>query len=184
MMNIRSIHNRLRIALPVAFVLATVDCSTKELAVNLLAPIHVPHPIIGELLRFTLEFNSQAAMSLPVGRFGRPLLALAAVAIILGLLRMLWTAPLSARWHRLALGLLLGGAVGNLASRLTSARGVVDFIDVGFGAHRFYIFNVADVGVCCGAALLALLLWRHPPLRPSGANPIDSVQGVRRFLNC
>jgi signal peptidase II len=64
--------------------------------------------------------------------------------------------------QRVALGLILGGAAGNLVSRMASARGVVDFIDVGWGAARFYLFNVADVGVCVGAGLLALVLWRAP----------------------
>ena len=160
MITIHAVLNRLRIALPVAFILATVDCTTKELAASFLPPAYLPHPVVGDILRFTLEFNTQAAMSLPVGRFGRPILAVAAIVIVLGLLRLLWTSPPAARWQRLGLGLVLGGALGNLASRITSARGVVDFIDVGIGAHRFYIFNVADIGVCCGAALLAATLWQ------------------------
>jgi lipoprotein signal peptidase len=40
-------------------------------------------------------------------------------------------------------------------------RGVVEFIDIGFGGWRFYTFNLADVGVTCGAILLALLLLRR-----------------------
>jgi signal peptidase II len=56
-----------------------------------------------------------------------------------------------------------GGAIGNLVDRLRSARGVVDFIDVGFpdGGWRFYIFNVADSAVSIGAVLLAIILFRR-----------------------
>ncbi len=151
---------RLRIALPVALILATVDCTTKELAVNLLSPGRALHPLLGGFVRFTLAFNTQAAMSMPTGPFGRPLLTLASLVIIGVLLRMLWRAPLSDRWYRLSVGLILGGAISNLASRAFSPRGVVDFLDLGVGAHRFFICNVADIGVCGGAALLALLLWR------------------------
>jgi signal peptidase II len=58
--------------------------------------------------------------------------------------------------------LITAGALGNLTDRLISSRGVVDFIDVGFGASRFYTFNIADAGVSCGALLLALISLRTP----------------------
>lgn len=161
--------SRLRLALPVAFILATVDCTTKELAVEFLPPVHVPHPILGDLVRFTLSYNTQAAMSVPLGPNARPLLVLASLAVVGLLLRFLWTSQPTAKVQRVALGLILGGAVGNLLSRLQSTRGVVDFIDVGLGGQRFYIFNVADMGICCGAALLALALWRDRS--PEGGSP-------------
>jgi signal peptidase II len=59
-----------------------------------------------------------------------------------------------------ALGLIGGGAAGNLLDRLRSSRGVVDFIDVGVGDVRFWTFNIADAGVFCGAMLLLLVLTR------------------------
>ena len=71
------------------------------------------------------------------------------------------TAPAD-RVRAAALALVAGGAAGNLLDRLRTSRGVVDFIDVGIGAHRFYVFNLADVGVTTGAVLLALALWRSP----------------------
>ena len=60
-----------------------------------------------------------------------------------------------------AVALVCGGAIGNLADRLRWTEGVVDFIDVGVGSYRFWIFNVADVGVTLGAIALAVLLWRR-----------------------
>ena len=51
-------------------------------------------------------------------------------------------------------------------------RGVVDFIDIGVGGWRFWTFNLADVGVTCGAILLALLLLKRggqEPGEPTGA---------------
>jgi signal peptidase II len=48
-----------------------------------------------------------------------------------------------------------------LIDRLRSAQGVVDFIDVGIGAHRWPTFNVADMGVSVGAVLLAWVLWQE-----------------------
>jgi signal peptidase II len=59
----------------------------------------------------------------------------------------------------LAIGLVCGGAVGNLIDRIRSPRGVVDFIDVGVGDFRWPTFNVADMAVSVGAFLLAWVLW-------------------------
>ena len=67
----------------------------------------------------------------------------------------------------LALGLVAGGAAGNLIDRIRSARGVVDFLDVGVGALRWPTFNVADIAVSCGAVALALSLWREDARRPA-----------------
>lgn len=61
----------------------------------------------------------------------------------------------------LALGLVMGGAVGNLINRLWSASGVIDFLDIGIGVHRWPTFNLADIGVSVGAVLLAWSLWRE-----------------------
>jgi signal peptidase II len=167
----RLLLSRLRLALPVAFILTTVDCTTKELAVEFLPPVHVPHPVLGDFLRFTLSYNAQAAMSLPLGPNARPLLVVASFVVLGLLLLLLWTSQPTAKVQRVALGLILGGAVGNLLSRLQSARGVVDFIDVGLRGQRFYIFNVADMGICCGAALLAMALWRGRA--PEASSPGD-----------
>ena len=65
------------------------------------------------------------------------------------------------RLQACAIALIAGGALGNLVDRIRSARGVVDFIDIGLGDRRFWTFNVADVGVTCGALLLAWVLWRR-----------------------
>jgi len=53
----------------------------------------------------------------------------------------------------IALGLLLGGAVGNLVDRLRLGY-VVDFIDIGIGDWRFYTFNLADSAITCSILLL------------------------------
>ena len=53
---------------------------------------------------------------------------------------------------------ILGGALGNLVDRIFYGGLVVDFIDVGIGTHRFYTFNVADMGVTVGGALLFLCI--------------------------
>jgi signal peptidase II len=59
----------------------------------------------------------------------------------------------------LAISLVAAGAIGNVIDRIRSDLGVVDFIDIGVGAHRWPTFNVADIAVTTGAFLLAWVLW-------------------------
>jgi len=56
----------------------------------------------------------------------------------------------------LTLGLLLGGAVGNLIDRVVRGY-VIDFVDMGIGTLRFYTFNVADSAISVAIALLLAL---------------------------
>lgn len=143
-------------ALPVL----VADVVTKRLAAAFLQP-HVPHRVIGEALRFTLTYNRQGVMGLPVGPYGRWLLMALTVVVLVVLFRLLRaTGP--GEWLRAAaLGLVMGGACGNLLDRLLSGRGVVDFIDVGTRGWRFWTFNVADSAVDVGVALLVWALWRE-----------------------
>ena len=146
---------------PVALTLLSADCATKRAVVENIGPAYVPHDVAGNVVRFTLAYNREAAMSLPIGDTGRPLL-IGVTLIALGMLaRIYWRAGAHDRALALATALIIGGAAGNLADRLRWERGVVDFIDVGIGLHRFWVFNVADIGISVGAALLALVLWRR-----------------------
>lgn len=58
-----------------------------------------------------------------------------------------------------SLGLILGGAVGNLIDRVRF-REVVDFLDFYYGGYHWPAFNVADIAICCGAFLALILSWR------------------------
>jgi len=133
------------------------DCATKRIATEHLRPAYTPHEVWGDWVRFILAYNRNAAMSMPVGPWARPLLALVAV-VMLGLLWAWYRRTERRDWATAAaLGLIAGGALGNLLDRLRWDRGVVDFIDIGIGATRFWIFNVADAAITCGAVWL---VWR------------------------
>ena len=163
---------RMRLVAPLALVLLTADCTTKELAVEYLAPEHVPQNAIGDVVRFTLGYNDGAAMGLPVGSHARwPLVALSLVACVI-FVRLAKALPPGATLQRAALGLLLGGTLGNMLSRALSSRGVVDFIDIGFGNARFWIFNVADIGITAGALLLAYTWSRAAPTQDAQLNAL------------
>ena len=145
---------------PTLVIVYALDFVTKRLAEAHLAPMHVPHRIIGDVVRFTLAYNRDAAMGLSLGPYSRVGFTITA-ALILALLGVLYRrTPSVDRVSALSLGLIAAGALGNLTDRLMSARGVVDFVDVGIGNARFWTFNIADAGVTCGAILFALISLR------------------------
>jgi signal peptidase II len=144
-----------------AAAVVTVDVVTKWLAVRLLWPPHVPHPVIGDVVRFTLAFNPGAAFSMHLGPHSRYIFGAFALVALVVLWNLYRRAEPSERLLSFALGLAWGGAAGNLIDRVRSPRGVVDFIDIGVDGWRFWTFNVADSAVTVGAVLLAWLLARE-----------------------
>lgn len=146
---------------PVALVVVLADVVTKAIAASALVPALIPHRVIGDVARLTLVYNKGAAFGLHVGAYSRPIFAVLTVGA-LAILWRLYRATAPADWQRVsALSLVSAGAVGNLIDRLRSARGVVDFIDIGTPAWRWPTFNVADIAVTTGAVLLAIVLWRE-----------------------
>jgi signal peptidase II len=135
-----------------------VDVATKRFAVSELSPPYVPHDVIGDILRFTLAFNPGGAMSLSLGPSSRWWFTLLAIGTLLVLAYMYRQTSLNNRPQLAAIALISGGAVGNLLDRLRSSRGVVDFIDIGIGTHRFWTFNIADICVTIGTATLTWIL--------------------------
>jgi signal peptidase II len=112
-------------------------------------------------VRFTLVFNKGAAFGTTVGESSRWIFTALAAVILFVLIRMAHQASATERWKLLALGMVCGGALGNLIDRLRWTRGVVDFIDIGTATWRWPTFNVADIAVTTGAVLLAIVLWRE-----------------------
>ena len=155
----RVASRRAGIVLIVAATVVCVDQVTKTLAVDHLAggPVHVIGPF-----SFALAYNSGIAFSLFAG-VGLPivLLALSLVGLVIWFAR-----GTPSRTGSVAIGLVAGGAVGNLSDRLFRNDGgaVIDFIHTGF----WPTFNVADASVVCGCALLAIFFLRdeHRGSRP------------------
>ncbi|MBL8997680.1 MAG: signal peptidase II [Gemmatimonadales bacterium] len=139
---------------------AIADVATKRWAEQALG-LHAPEEVVGHWLRWTLTYNTGAAMNLSLGSASRVVFSLIALAMIVYLFRLYRQSPPDARATPAAIALISAGALGNLLDRLRHTKGVVDFIDVGTAEWRFWTFNVADMGVTTGALLLALLLWRE-----------------------
>jgi signal peptidase II len=152
---------RARVFWPILVTLLIADCTTKEWAETYLAPEHTPHEIAGSVVRLTLSHNPGAAMSLSLGPYSRIAFSVAAFLAVIIFVRLYRATPATDRSRAAALALLIGGAAGNLLNRLMSPRGVVDFIDIGVPAWRFWTFNLADAGISAGATLLLYVLWRE-----------------------
>ena len=139
----------------------TADVVTKAWAASRLVPERVPHAVLGDVVRFTLIHNPGAAFGMHIGEWSRWVFTVLTIAALV-MLAHLFRETRPADWRRtLALALVTAGAIGNLVDRLFSSRGVIDFIDIGTPQWRFWTFNVADIGVSCGAVLLAFVLWRE-----------------------
>lgn len=68
---------------------------------------------------------------------------------------------LKQRWLLIGLGLILGGAIGNLIDRIRY-RAVIDYLDFYWGQWHWPAFNVADIAICCGVFLTCATLWHKP----------------------
>ncbi len=135
-----------------------VDIVTKQLAVGGLAG-REPVRLLGGAVYLDLIRNSGAAFSLGTGyTFVFPLITAIVVAWIGWTARRLRSVP----WA-VALGLVLGGALGNLTDRIFRAPGpmvghVIDFVSLFGPEGRYYpVFNAADSALCVGVALAVLL---------------------------
>ncbi len=143
-------RRRLRLLLTVAATVLFLDVITKALAVAFLTP-GVPVPIIGDTVTWTLVRNSGAAFSMATGYTW--VLTLVATGVVVGIIWM--GRRLVSPWWAFGLGMILGGALGNLVDRFFRSPGplrghVVDFLSIGW----WPVFNVADPAVVGGAILL------------------------------
>jgi len=164
----RDVRGAARLLGILALPLVVADQVTKYLALRHLTT-GVSRPVVGNVLRLSLTFNTGAPMGIPVGSHGRVVMGCLAFIVLCVLLVLLLRSPRSARVLRVCLAVVVAGAVGNLIDRVARPAGVVDFIDAGIGVHRFWSFNVADSCVTCGAIALIVLLGRSGPREPGSA---------------
>jgi signal peptidase II len=146
-------------------VVLLVDFVSKRFVLAHAEALRSPVEVLGDLVRFTYVRNPGAAMGLfPVGRTVLIVVSLVAVAFLVYLYAR---SDADHRVRRGAIAAIVGGALGNLVDRIFYDGLVVDFVDIGVGSARFYTFNVADMGVTVGGAVLFLCLLLEK--RNSGA---------------
>ena len=128
----------------------------------------MPVPLVGDYLRLTYVENRGAAF----GLFQDQTVFFVVVGVVvIGVIAVSYRyLPRSGLLLHLALGLQLGGAIGNLIDRIRQGY-VVDFVDFGYQTNWWPVFNVADASIVIGVGLLALSMWRQqPPAEPKAAD--------------
>jgi signal peptidase II len=155
-------RRRIAVLFAVAAFAYALDLISKMIVVAKLEH-HEAIEIFGEWLKFDAIRNRGAAFG-----FGQAftviftVIAAAVIVVIFRLARKLYSLP----WA-IALGLLLGGALGNLTDRIFRAPGVFEGAVVDFIAPKhFAVFNLADSAIVCGGILIVLLSFRG--LDPDG----------------
>jgi signal peptidase II len=141
-----------------------LDAMTKYLAEQHLLR-SAGRSVFGDWFQLRLVYNPGAAFGLDLGPMSRWIFMSIAILAVVLLFRYHRAAEPGDWFRQLALGLVSGGAIGNLVDRIRSHEGVVDFLDLGMGAWRWPTFNVADMAVSCGAIALAISLWREDARR-------------------
>jgi signal peptidase II len=161
---------------PTMMVGLLADLGTKKWAVNTIGMLtgndQIPDPesyyrpmvIIDNYLRFATLHNPGALAGLAAGK---TTLLIAASGVAVVFLLWLFATSRSSQWFtHIALGMLFAGALGNLYNRLFNNGLVIDFIEVNlhfWPANPWPTFNVADILLCVGVALLMLTLIRNRP---------------------
>lgn len=107
--------------------------------------------LIPGVLRINLVKNSGAAFGMFEG--GRVFFILAGLIAVAVISYVGWRLPKRERLKRVLLGLILGGAIGNLIDRVYDGA-VIDFIEMGVAGYWWPVYNVADIAVSVGAVLL------------------------------
>ena len=149
-------HRRMGVLVAVAVAVLALDIATKSIIVATLSPTHAIR-LLGGFLHLRQDRNPGAAFSFAPGlTILFSLIALTVIVVILRSSRRIRSVP----WA-ITLGLLLGGATGNLVDRIFRAPGlfrgwVVDWIQI----PHWPVFNLADSAIVCGGILAVLLSAR------------------------
>jgi signal peptidase II len=165
------------LALVLSFVVVLVDQIAKEAVRRRLFPGAIV-PLVSGWFNLTHVRNTGAAWGMLGGLNGW--LALLSVIILVSIVLFRRSYLSDTLTHRVALGLMIGGIVGNLIDRLRLHH-VVDFLDFHFRGHHFPAFNLADSAICVGVGLYLLsslgpLLQRS---RPDGATAAEDASSAR-----
>jgi signal peptidase II len=113
--------------------------------------------IIDGILKITLIKNPGAAFGVYQG--GRTFFLVASILASIIVTYVGLRTPRVMTGRKLFLGLILGGAFGNLIDRILAGE-VIDFIDMGIGQTRWPVYNLADLAVTIGAVGLVLIFAR------------------------
>ena len=164
------------LALWLTALVVSLDQATKVL-VNRLMDLHESKELVSGLLSLTYVRNRGAAFGvfsdaqLPYQSW---LFAAVSVVALVAIAIYGWRLPAASHLPRLALALIVGGALGNLLDRVRLGY-VIDFVDFFWGRHHWPAFNVADSSITIGVSLLVLDMLRQPRASEAPSAPAHNV---------
>jgi signal peptidase II len=144
----------LRLGLGIALCISLFDQATKWLVLErILVP---PHPIeVWPIFNIVLVWNRGVSFGLLNSASEWTPILLSAFAIAVSLFLVAWLRRVDNRLLAAAIGLVIGGALGNVADRLRHGA-VVDFLDLHIGSLHWPVFNVADASITVGVLLILI----------------------------
>jgi signal peptidase II len=166
-----------RLGLSIALVVFALDQLAKwivtgPLAINRIGDSQVLLPIFN----FTYTQNEGISLGLFNAQtdIGRWMLVAVTSAIAIGV--AVWIGREKNRVDQIALGMVLGGALGNILDRVRHGY-VVDFADLHFGTFRpFLVFNVGDAAISIAVVILLLRAFLTRKERPEGPDPKETIE--------
>ncbi|HEX6741165.1 MAG TPA: signal peptidase II [Sphingomicrobium sp.] len=165
-----------RVGFAVAALIFALDQFAKWYVLGPLALREVGQVYLLPIFQFTYTENNGISLGLlnatnPVGRW---MLVALTSAIALGV--AFWIGKERNRFDQVALGMVLGGALGNILDRVRHGY-VVDFLDLHFGTFRpFLVFNVGDAAISIGVVILLLRAFLTRKERTEGEEPGETIE--------
>lgn len=158
------------VGLVVALAVLLLDQGSKQWLLNGFDLAERQPVRVGPGLDLVLAWNRGISYSLFTTDSARGPWILLAMTLSATVLLAVWLWRTDAGVTAVALGLLIGGALGNAADRFAYGA-VVDFVYFHVGGFSWYIFNGADVAICIGVAVLLLGSWIAQPA-PANASKL------------
>jgi len=147
-------HGRWRLGLAVAVAVVVLDQLTKWLILPLV--IEPPHIIrVTEFFNLVMVWNRGISFGLASTGADAMRWALVALAAVITVALIVWLTRITRPFLAVVVGLVIGGAVGNLIDRVRFGA-VFDFLDFHAFGYHWYAFNVADAAISVGVALLVI----------------------------
>ena len=159
--------------LSVVFIFAVVSDQLSKFAVDSTFNLYDSRSMLGNYLRLTYIRNSGAAFGIS---FGSSKVMFAVTVLVIILLVYLYLKGTLRPEHiigKIAVIMVLGGAIGNLIDRIRMGE-VIDFIDMGIGNHRWPIYNFADIYVTIG---MFILLFIYTVQKDGSEEPLTQTPG-------
>jgi signal peptidase II len=161
-------HPALPFGLVAILAVFAIDQCTKQLVIAALSRGNVLS--LTSFFDLRLSFNEGVSFGMFADRFAGLPIILAGITLAIIILLALVLIRSHTRWEAIALGTIIGGALGNVLDRLRIGA-VVDFLDFHLWHYHWLAFNLADAAIIIGIAMLVLTSFA----RPAGGQPTSPV---------